>query len=71
MKHDIPATVELCPVREPCWRDLNARGIERGASPERRICCGFETAGTILICPRKRRYVHPDVAVEQLTMQLS
>jgi hypothetical protein len=71
MKNDIPTTIELCPVRDVCWCDLNARGIERGATPKRQILCGFEGSGTIFNCHRKRRYVHPDVAARQLTMQLS
>jgi len=69
--NNIPTGIELCPAREPCWRDLNAAAIARGASVARKFCCGYEVAGTLCNCPRQRRYPALEMAVQQLTMQLS
>jgi hypothetical protein len=64
--------VNCCPVREPCWRDLNSRAIEAGrAKPERPFPCGFETCGTVEKCGRRTRYNAPQSEFIQLTIDLS
>jgi hypothetical protein len=70
-KFNTPVGVALCPVREQCWRDLNAAAIERGGSKERKFYCGYEIARTLCNCPRQGRYPTLQSAVQQLTMQLS
>jgi hypothetical protein len=51
--------MKQCPYRDECWNDLNAPAIEqgiRGATPGRKIPCGFETTGTLHNCLRRARY---------------